>query len=99
MDQNTELIQLRVKSETNVGNLAAAIKGFRNSNPQKKIIVRYIGAGAAQQAIKAVVIANRMLLDVRNEYCLISPQFGDTEDNSTIMLLELKFFPLNSTEK
>lgn len=51
-------------NETNVGNLAASIAGNYKSNPKRPITIQYIGAGACNQAIKSVLLANKFISEM-----------------------------------
>lgn len=77
---------LRVSSSTNVGSLGGAI--YRNSKTlpsDKNIILRAVGAGAVNQAIKAVIMANRNLVR-EGKLAFIFPTFKEIESGTKTSL-------------
>ena len=91
MPENSEIkrIALRVGNSTNVGQLAGAIKSNHDRFPDSTIVLRYVGAGAGNQAIKAVIITNNYL-SREGKVCMIHPAYGTkTNNNEQITIIEL----------
>lgn len=60
---------LRCSSSTDAKKLAGSIYSTYQSNPDNDIIIRVIGAGALNQAIKGVIISNKFLLKRNIDRC------------------------------
>lgn len=86
---------MRVKASTPVGSLAGAIKSLYDKDNNDVIILRCVGAGVCNQALKAVVICNQFLAK-DGKICWLYPSFtnskeklnGSTQD-VTITVIEL----------
>lgn len=89
--QKNDPVTLRVRSTSNSGALAGAIKKTHDSNPDQQIILRFIGAGCANQALKSVVVLNTFL-SKEGKCCHIFPSMvlGENQD-TTVMEFSLKF--------
>lgn len=81
---------IKVSTRTDVYKLAGTLHSFYTSDPDTPIVMRTIGAGALNQAVKAATIANKHLV-VRGVTILLAPAFSDVEDNTTAISLNLKF--------
>ena len=82
---------LRVKSDTDSNKLAGSIKATYLENPEQKVRLRVIGAGALNQAIKAVIVSNREF-SKKGLFATVIPFFKDLpgKDSSTqISAIEL----------
>lgn len=81
---------LRCKSSTDSNLLAGSIYSAYKENPNVKMVIRVIGAGSLNQAIKAIIISNKyfakkgIVLDLR-------PSFCDVESNMTAIDLKVIF--------
>ena len=81
---------LRCKSSTDANKLAGSIYSSYRENPDSGIIIRVIGAGSLNQAVKAAIISNKffakkgLVVDIR-------PSFCDVEQNMTAMDLQIIF--------
>ena len=92
MEVNKETNQrvLRCKSSTDANKLAGSIHSIYQECPTAQIIVRVIGAGSLNQAVKAVIISNKffakkgIVVDVR-------PSFQDASENMTAIELKILF--------
>lgn len=73
MGANSEL-ELKVASGTNVGDLASVVA--RGVNDGRNVSLRFIGAGAGVQAIKAVAVARGMVAPNGIDL-LVRPGFTD----------------------
>ena len=81
---------LRCKSSTDANKLAGSIHSTYQSNPTKDLFLRVIGAGALNQATKAVIISNKFF--AKNGIVLaMQPSFQDTEDKTTVIELKVLF--------
>ena len=81
---------LRCKSSTDANKLAGSIYSTYQSNPSVPIIIRVIGAGSLNQAVKAAIISNKffakkgIVVDLR-------PSFQDAYENMTAIELKILF--------
>lgn len=81
---------LRCKSSTDANKLAGSIYSAYQETPDIQMVIRVIGAGALNQAIKAAIISNKffckrgMMIDLR-------PSFQDAFDNMTAIELKIIF--------
>lgn len=81
---------LRCKSSTDANKLAGSIYSIYQEDATSHIILRVIGAGALNQAIKAVIISNKffakkgIVVDLR-------PSFQDASENMTAIELKVLF--------
>lgn len=82
--------ELRCKSSTDANKLAGSIYSTYQENPTAQIVIRVIGAGSLNQAVKAVIISNKffakkgIVLDIR-------PSFQDAAENMTAIELKVLF--------
>lgn len=85
-----EIKVLRCKASTDANKLAGSIHSTYQENPDKQIVLRVIGAGSLNQAVKAVIISNKffakkgLLLGLR-------PSFQDAMNNMTAIELKIIF--------
>ena len=92
MDTNKETNQkvLRCKSSTDANKLAGSIYSTYQEDPTAQIVVRVIGAGSLNQAVKAAIISNKffakkgLVVDLR-------PSFQDAAENMTAIELKVLF--------
>lgn len=90
MEQTTENdVVLKVSSTTNVGKLAGAIVASFEKDNDAEILVRSIGAGAVNQAVKSTIIANRQLVK-KGCIALILPSFSDFDEGKTAVVFSIK---------
>lgn len=81
---------LRCKSSTDASKLAGSIYSAYQENPDSQIIIRVIGAGSLNQAVKASIISNKffskkgIVIDLR-------PSFQDAFENMTAIELRVFF--------
>lgn len=66
----------RVSSSTNVNNLCGAL--FKAAIVRKEIMLKVVGAGSLNQAIKAVALCN-IHLEAHKVALFICPAFSETE--------------------
>lgn len=84
---------LRAKGNTDAKKLALSIVSHRSKNPGQPVVIRAIGAGALNQAVKACIIANRFLIS-HGVTAYIHPSFNDITENETVVTaieLNVKF--------
>ena len=92
MEVNKETSQkvLRCKSSTDANKLAGSIYSIYQEDPTYHIIIRVIGAGSLNQAVKAAIISNKffakkgIVVDLR-------PSFQDAAENMTAIELRIIF--------
>lgn len=81
---------LRCKASTDANKLAGSIHSTYQEDPSMPIIIRIIGAGALNQAVKAAIISNKffakkgIVVDLR-------PSFQDASENMTAIELKVVF--------
>ena len=81
---------LRCSSSTDANKLAGSIFSTYQENPSMRIILRVIGAGSLNQAVKAAIISNKffakkgIVVDLR-------PSFSDASENVTAVELKVLF--------
>lgn len=80
---------LRCKSSTDANKLAGSIHSAYQENPASNIILRVIGAGSLNQAIKAVIISNKFFAK-KGLVVVVQPSFQDTSEAMTA--IELRVF-------
>jgi len=84
--------ELKVSSKSNPNSIGGAIAGAIREN--KDVVVSVIGAGAMNQAMKGIAIANGFLAPNGIRLSVV-PGFGSVEidgENRTIINLELRRF-------
>lgn len=80
----------RCKSSTDSNLLAGSIYSAYKENADTDMVIRVIGAGSLNQAVKAIIISNKyfakkgIVLDLR-------PSFCDVESNMTAIDLKIIF--------
>ena len=91
METNKETQKvLRCKSSTDANKLAGSIYSTYQENPSVQIVIRVIGAGSLNQAVKAAIISNKffakkgVVIDLR-------PSFQDATENMTAIELKIIF--------
>lgn len=87
--ENEELI--KVGSGTDSNKVAGCINGIYSKDPTTKIILRVIGAGALNQAIKGAISSNRNFSKQGKKVSLF-PYFRDLDNGMTAieLLVEVK---------
>lgn len=81
---------LKCKTSTDANKLAGSIHSTYLDNSEVPIIIRVIGAGALNQAIKAIIISNKYF--VKNGIVVgLRPSFCDVENNVTAIDLRVIF--------
>lgn len=91
MESSNENVKvLRCKSSTDANKLAGSIHSTYQENHDAQIIIRVIGAGSLNQAVKAAIISNKffakkgIVVDLR-------PSFQDAAENMTAIELKVIF--------
>lgn len=84
---------LKVAANTDANKLAGSICSAYEENENVSLTLRSIGAGSLNQAMKAVIVSNRMF-SKKGKVAVFLPYFKDipTDDNKNITAIELKFF-------
>ena len=89
----TEPQVLRTSSSTDAKKLASSIISHYEKDKHIPIIVRSIGAGALNQGVKAIVIANKFFVG-QGIVLAVIPAFNDVED-ATVTSIELRIRYVN----
>lgn len=74
MEHNTEIGCLKVSSKSSPASVAGAIAGMIKDG--KTVDIQAVGAGAVNQAVKAIAISRGFLSPIDIEICCI-PSFAD----------------------
>lgn len=92
MGTTNELNQrvLRCKASTDANKLAGSIHSIYQEDPNIPIIVRVIGAGALNQAVKAIIISNKFFAK-RGIVVDLRPSFQDASESITAIELKVLF--------
>ena len=80
---------LRCKSSTDATKLAGSIHSTYLGNPDAPIVIRVIGAGSLNQAVKAAIISNKFFAK-KGLVVVLQPSFQDTSEAMTA--IELRIF-------
>jgi len=86
---NTEVSMLRVKSTTEVRALSGSIISCFDKEPNKPIILRAIGAGAVNQAMKSAVTSNTFF-GKKGLYISIVPSLVTLKEEGNMTALEMR---------
>lgn len=88
---------IKVSSQTDIMRLCSSITSVHSENSKQHIIIRSVGAGALNQAIKGVILSNRHFAKIGLKASL-TPYFKDLviESGETISSIEmsLQLLPL-----
>ena len=79
---------LRCKSSTDANKLAGSIHSTYVDNPDAQIIIRVIGAGSLNQAVKAAIISNKFFAK-KGLVVVLQPSFQDTSESMTAIELKV----------
>ena len=79
---------LRCKSSTDANKLAGSIYSTYQSDPDTQLVIRVIGAGSLNQAVKAAIISNKFFAK-KGLLVAIQPSFQDAADDMTAIELRL----------
>ena len=91
MEANTEKSRtLRCKSSTDANKLAGSIASIYQENPETKQIIRVIGAGALNQAVKASIISNKYF-GKKGLSVALMPSFQEAGEGVTVIELRVLF--------
>lgn len=88
MEKKTKV--LRCSSSTDANKLSGSIYSVFQESSETEIVIRVIGAGALNQAIKAVIISNKFFAK-KGYYLAVKPSFQDTVDSMTAIELKIIF--------
>lgn len=81
---------LRCKSSTDANKLAGSIHSTYQEDPTAQIIIRVIGAGSLNQAVKAAIISNKFFAK-KGIVVVFRPSFQDAAENMTAIELKVLF--------
>lgn len=79
---------LRCKGSTDANKLAGSIYSSYQENPNISLIIRVIGAGSLNQAVKAAIISNKYFAK-KGMAVTLKPSFQDTENDVTAIELRI----------
>lgn len=89
--ENIETKLLKCKSSTDSSKLAGSIFSTYQENNDVRIIIRVIGAGALNQATKAVIISNKFF-SKKGLSVALKPSFSDCDGDMTAIELRVIIF-------
>lgn len=81
---------LRCKSSTDANKLAGSIHSTYQEDPTTQVIIRVIGAGSLNQAVKACIISNKFFAK-KGVVVGMQPSFQDAAENMTAIELKVLF--------
>lgn len=81
---------LRCKSSTDATKLAGSINSLHQEDLSVPIVIRVIGAGALNQAVKAAIISNKFFAR-KGISVALQPSFQDAEGEMTAIELKILF--------
>lgn len=87
-NNETNVKVLRCKSSTDANKLAGSIHSTYQENQSAQIVIRVIGAGSLNQAVKAAIISNKFFAKKGLVICL-QPSFQDTSEDMTAIELRV----------
>lgn len=92
MEVNKETNQkvLRCSSSTDANKLAGSIHSTYQDDATSQIIIRVIGAGSLNQAVKAAIISNKFFAK-KGIVVGLQPSFQDASENMTAIELKVLF--------
>lgn len=79
---------LRCKSSTDANKLAGSIHSAYQESDTSQVVIRVIGAGSLNQAVKAAIIANKFFAK-KGLVIALQPSFQDTADAMTAIELKV----------
>lgn len=79
---------LKCKSSTDANKLAGSIYSAYKNAPDEEIVLRVIGAGSLNQAVKAVIISNKYFVK-KGLVVDLHPSFQEIPDNN-VTSIELR---------
>lgn len=82
--------ELRCSASTDANKLAGSIYSTYKEHPKDDIVIRAIGAGSLNQAVKAVIICNKYFAKT-GVVLGITPSFKDTEEHVTAIEMKILF--------
>jgi len=88
-ESKVETTLLKVKATTEVRALSGSIVSSYDKEPHKQIILRAIGAGAVNQAMKAAVTSNQFF-GKKGLYVAIVPSLITLADEGNFTALEMR---------
>lgn len=89
VEENNQRI-LKCKASTDSNKLAGSIHSAYKEDSGVPLIIRVIGAGSLNQAMKAVIISNKYFIKKGIVVC-VQPSFQDAGENMTAIELKLLF--------
>lgn len=90
LPKETNIKVLRCKSSTDVNKLAGSIHSTYQESPDTPIVIRVIGAGSLNQAVKSTIICNKFFAK-KGLVLTLQPTFYDTSDSMTAIELRIIF--------
>lgn len=86
--KETNVKVLRCKSSTDANKLAGSIHSTYTGDKDSQIIIRVIGAGSLNQAVKAAIISNKFFAK-KGLVVMLQPSFQDTDEEMTAIELKI----------
>lgn len=81
---------LRCSSSTDANKLAGSIHSTYQEDPSVQVVIRVIGAGSLNQAVKAAIISNKFFAK-KGIVIALQPSFQDASENMTAIELKVLF--------
>lgn len=88
MEEKAEPKLLKCRASTDANKLAGSIYSTYKEFPDCDIILRVIGAGALNQAVKAAIISNKFFAK-NGKATMLCPSFQDANGNMTAIELRI----------
>lgn len=85
-----KVVLLRCKTSTDANKLAGSIHSAHQLDPDARIVLRVIGAGSLNQAVKGVIISNKFFAK-KGYVVALQPSFQDAEGEMTAIELKVIF--------
>lgn len=79
---------IKCKSSTDAQKLAGSIYAAYQNDPTGIIVLKVVGAGSLNQAVKAAIISNKYFAK-KGIVVAVQPSFQDTEDKITSIELKV----------
>lgn len=91
--KNSEERTLLVSAGTDAIKLSASIQKYFEENKESPILLRTIGAGALNQAVKGAIISNKYFCRKGSKVALV-PSFKDLDNKTTAIQMKIVFLSL-----
>ena len=90
VNMETKTKVLRCKSSTDANKLAGSIHSTYQEDSETQVVIRVIGAGSLNQAVKAAIISNKFFAK-KGIIIALQPSFQDAAENMTAIEMKVLF--------